>query len=104
MHAKKTQYKKNKTQEKIIHMYLLLFPPLFSFAVDFTICSTKQYMACYLQGLMLQYTHNKISCIRNHGSVLWLIKDWTRSNEAEGEKHNYGLVRESQSPFTFTPK
>jgi hypothetical protein len=60
-------------------------------------------MACCIQGLMLQHTHNKTSCIRNHGSILWLIKEGTRSNEAEGEKHNYGLVTESQSPFIFTP-
>ena len=32
-------------------LYLLSFPPLFSFAVDFTVCSTKHYMACYLRGL-----------------------------------------------------
>jgi len=59
-------------------------------------------MACYLQGLMLQHTHNKTSCIRNRGTILWLIQGGTRCNEAEGEKHDYGLERESQSPFTFT--
>jgi hypothetical protein len=73
-HAQKHNTKKNKTQEKNnTFVFVVIFTPIF-IRSGLNICSTKQYMACYLQGLMLQHTHNKISCIRNHGSILWLSK------------------------------